>query len=104
MSDKRPHQNKRQQAVVLTPEQQVAAAAEVLARQAAAKEERARIELYGKSLPNMSFRQLRGELHRTIKREYSGKPPSPQAGLSILYGTVLLTVLENTKTRENPWG
>lgn len=71
-------------------------------QQAAADEkaERERIELYGKSVRKMSHRQLRGELHRAVRREYSGKPAEPQAGLNICLASIFLTVLENTKTSE----
>jgi hypothetical protein len=82
----------------LTPEEQ----AKVLAaQQAAAKEaenERERVELYGKSVEKMSHRQLRSELVKTIKREYAGKPPEPQAGMTIAFASILLTVFDNTKT------
>lgn len=100
MSDK-PHKNKKhhlKSAPPLTLEEQAKVLAEVKERQAASKAERERVELYGRSTEKMSHRQLRGELSRTIKREYSGKPPEPQAGLNILLGTVLLSVLDNTKT------
>lgn len=83
-----------------TPEEQ---AKIVAAQQQAAAEEKAereRIELYGKSVRKMSHRQLRGELHRAVRREYSGKPAEPQAGLNICLASIFLTVLDNTKTSE----
>lgn len=101
MSDKKPHLKKK--APALTPEEQAAALATFEKRQAEEKAERERIEIYGKSLSRMPQRQLQGELRRTIRREYAGKPPQPQAGLTIAFATVLATVLKNTKTRENPF-
>jgi regulator of protease activity HflC (stomatin/prohibitin superfamily) len=105
MSDKQNYQKHRaprkpekKAAPVLTPEEQAAVLAARVKAEAEAKAERERIELYGKSLPKLSHRQLQGELRRTIKREYAGKPPQPQAGLTILYATVLSEVLNNTKT------
>lgn len=97
----------------LTPEEKekLLAAQAVAAEEA--KAERERVELYGKSVEKMSHRQLRGELVRAIKREHSGKPPVPQAGLTIAWASVLLAVLDNTKTvmdkhtrpsQINPWG
>jgi hypothetical protein len=97
---KRPPQKK---ALALTPEEQAEIRAASEKRVAEAKAERERVELFGKAVVKMSDRQLRGELSRAVKREYAGKPPQPQAGLTILYSTVLLTVLENTKTPQNPW-
>ena len=106
MSNKPQHKNprlpqKRQQTTpVLTPEEQ----AKVLAAQQKAAEEakaeRERVELYGKSMPKLSHRQLRGELRRAIRREYTGKPPEPQAGMNICLATIFLAVLDNTKTAE----
>lgn len=88
-------------APALTPEEQVAVLAEVKKKQEEAKAERERVELYAKSLPDLSHRQLVGEFKRLIRREYTGKPPAPQAGLTIALGSILLTVLENTQTKEN---
>jgi hypothetical protein len=105
MSEKRcQNQPQKKAAAALTAEQQAAALADVFVRKAEAKAERERVELYGKSLQNRSDRQIRSELKRIIRKEHAGKPPQPQAGLTILYASVLLTVLENTKTRENPSG
>lgn len=101
MSDRKPHKNPRlpqKKAPVLSPEEQ---AAQLAAMQKAAEEreaERQRVELFGKSVEKMSHRQLRGELRRTIRREYSGKPPVPSAGLTICLASILLTVLDNTKS------
>lgn len=93
----------KKKALVLTPEEQ----AQILATQKLAAEEREkerqRIELYGKSLPKLSYRQLRGELKRLIRREHAGKPPEPQAGLTIALGVILSEVLSNTQTPENPF-
>lgn len=94
---------KQKQTATLTPEEREAALAAHVKKQAEEKAERQRLELFGKSVEKMSHRQLRGELVRTIKREHAGKPPIPQAGLTILYSTVLLALLENTQTKENPF-
>jgi hypothetical protein len=99
MSDKKQKRNpKTVSNVPLSPEQEAAALAEKQAREAAAKLERERIQRYEKSLPKMSFRQLRGELRRNARKPNDGSPLT--AGLA----SVLLTVLDNTKTRENPFG
>jgi hypothetical protein len=101
MSDKPRHQKK--PVAQLTPEQ---LAEQKIAREKAAadaKAEAERIQLFGERVEKMTHKQLAGELRRTIRREYAGKPPQPQAGLNILYGSVLLTVLENTQTKENPF-
>jgi len=82
----------------LTPEQQAAVLAQIEKTRADAKAERERIELYGKNVEKMSHRQLRGELTRTIKREHAGRPPAPQAGLTIAFATIFLAVLDNTRT------
>jgi hypothetical protein len=50
----------------------------------------------------MSFRQVRGELKRIIKRDMTKE--GPQAGLGSALAGVLLTVLDNTNTKENPFG
>lgn len=97
----KPH--KKASAQQLTPEQQAAASAAFEKNVADTKAEAERVHLYGAAVEKMSYRQLRGELRRAIKREYAGKPPEPQPGLNILLSTVLLTVLENTQTKENPF-
>src|SRR6266481_7979495 len=106
MSDKPKHKNPKlpqkhrpeKKAAPLTPEEQAKALVERQKAEAEAKAERERIELYGKSMPKLSHRQLRGELRRAIRREYTGKPPEPQAGMNICLATIFLTVLDNTKT------
>lgn len=102
MSDKKPHKNPKRhlqkQAPVLTLEQKAALLAAREKAVADEKAERERVELFGKSVEKMSHRQLRGELKRLIRREYSGKPPVANAGLTIGLGAILLTVLDNTKT------
>jgi len=104
---------KKSKAAPLTAEEQAQIRADLAKRQAEEKAERERIEVYGKSVPKMSHRQLRGELVRAIKREHAGRPPEPIAGLTIAWSTVLLAVLDNTKTvvgkhtrpdQVNPWG
>ena len=110
MNDKKNRQKKPQ--VVLSAEDLVAQQAAREKAQAEQKAERERIDLYGKATNKMSHRQLRSELVKTIRREYAGKPPEPQAGLTIAFATILLTVLDNTKTGEtrlrddqkNPFG
>jgi len=99
MTDKSKRHLKKK-APALTPEEQAKFLADKAAAEAAAKAERERIELYGKALPNLSHRQLRSELVKTVKREYAGRPPQPQAGLTIAFATVLLAVLDNTRTAE----
>jgi hypothetical protein len=102
MSDKKPHKKPLKQAVVLTEE---AKAAILLLRAKALadeKAERERIEFWAKSLPKLTQGQLVKELKRVVRKEYVGK--EPQAGLTIGLGTILLTVLENTNTPENPFG
>lgn len=94
---KHKHKPKPKPVVALTSEQEAAAAAEVLARQAAAKLERERIERYEASLPGMSFRQIRGELRRNAKK------PNDGSLLTAGIAAIMLTVFENTKTKENPF-
>jgi hypothetical protein len=99
-------------ATPLTAEEQAKILADRAQAEADAKAEAERILLYGASVEKMSHNQLRGELQRAIKREYAGKPPEPQPGLTIALSTVLLTVLDNTITAEkklrpdqvNPFG
>jgi hypothetical protein len=95
------HLNKKAEAV--TPEQQAAALAAAEKAKADAKAERERVELWSKSVDKMSFHQVRGELRRLVKREHAGKPPQPQAGLTIAYGTLLGIVMDNTQSKENPF-
>ena len=120
MSDKHSTKNPRgrqAQKIVpkpLTAEEQAAAKAAQEKAAAEAKAERERIELYGKSVQKMSHRQLRRELVKTVRREHfkEGGKRIPVAGLPIMWATVLLTVLDNTKTGEtklrpdqkNPFG
>ncbi len=52
-------------------------------------------EDYRSRVRKMSHRQLRGELRRLAK--------DPAPGLTAIYGIVFGTILENTKTRENPF-
>ena len=69
-------------------------------RAAAAKEEQLRLENYDRSLVKMSHRQLRGELKRAVKKEYAGKPPQAQPGLTIAFATILSAVLDNTRSMD----
>ena len=99
MSDKK-NRNQKQPAQKLTPEEIAAqqAAKEKAAADAAA--ERERVELYGKNVQNMSHRQLRAELTKTIRREHTkdGGKRVPIAGQTIAFATALLAVLDNTCT------
>jgi hypothetical protein len=106
MSDKKPHQQHRHKkpqkmAPVITPEEQAKILAAREKAAAEAKAEAERIELFGKSVEKMSHKQLRAALHKTIKREHAGRPPQPQAGLTIAFATVLLAVLDNTRTADH---
>ena len=92
------HPKSKPAAPALTPEQREAALAAKAVAEAAAKLEQERIQRYENSLPKMSFRQLRGELRRNAKR------PVDTSFLTSGIAAVLLTVLENTKTAENPFG
>ena len=103
MSDKKQYKGKPKAAAPLTVEEQQAAAAAKAKAQAEAKAERERVELFARALPKLSHGQLVKELKKVVKREYAGKPPQPQAGLTIALGTILLTVLENTNSPENPF-
>ena len=85
-------------APVLTPEEQAKALAARQQAETDAKAERERVELYGKSVEKMSHRQLRSELVKTIKRKHAGRPPQPQAGLTIGLASIFLAVLDNTQT------
>ena len=102
MSDKKQNRHQKK-APALTPEEQAKILADREKAAAEAKAEEQHILLYGKTVEKMQFRQLRAELKKTVKREYAGRPPAPQAGINILLGTVLLAVLENTQTKENPF-
>jgi hypothetical protein len=77
----------------LTPEERATALAAKQKARTDAQAEQERVELYRKSLTNASYRQVRGELRRFIRRE--------NAGRNIAWATVLLAVFENTKTEEN---
>jgi len=101
MSDNQ-KRHKKAPIAVLTPEQLEANKAAREQALAEAKAEQERIELYGKSVQTMSHRQLRSELKKTIKREHvkeaGRRRPVPVAGLTIAFGSILLAVLDNTKT------
>jgi hypothetical protein len=85
-------------APALTPEEQAAYLAEQKLAAEEREKERQRVELYGKSVEKMSHRQLSAELRKTIRREHTGKPPQPQAGLTIALASILSIVFDNTKT------
>jgi hypothetical protein len=107
MSDKKPNQ-KRQKTTVpsQTPEQIAAAKAVREQLEAEAKAEQERVELYGKNVRTMSHRQLRSELKKAVKREHAKEAgrrrPVPVAGLTIAFSTILLAVLDNTRTAADP--
>jgi hypothetical protein len=81
---------------ILTPE-------EKQARAEAAALEAKRLATYGGFLQSASHRQLQGELKRTIRAEHFKEPgkksKTPIPGLTILFATILSTVLDNTKTQ-----
>jgi hypothetical protein len=85
-------------AAPLTPEEQAKVIAAREQAEKEANEEQARIRLYSKSVEKMSHRQLRSELVKAIKREHAGRPPEPIPGLTIAIASVMLLVLDNTKT------
>ena len=104
MSDKKPqHRKPFKQAAIPTPEEQAAILAAKQKAAEEAKAERERVELYGKAVEKMSHLQLRRELVKTIRREHfkEGGKRVPVAGQTILLSTVLLAVLDNTKTAED---
>lgn len=74
---------------------------ELLARQKARAKEReedhVRAEAIEKALPKMSFRQVRGALKAQIRK------PSDTSPLTSAIALIMLTVLDNTKSRENPF-
>ena len=89
-------ENKKKEAkIVLTPEQQKALKD---ARAKERKEDLERAVALEKQLPKMSFRQVRGELKRQVRR------PNDTSPLTSAIALTMLTVLENTNTRENPFG
>ena len=95
-----PNRQKKVKLPSLTPEQQATVLAAREKALADAKAERERVELYGKNVEKMSHKQLRGELHRTIKREHfkEGVKRVPIAGEPIMVATILLAVLDSTRT------
>jgi hypothetical protein len=72
----------------------ILAAAQQQAKAEAQKQRAADLKTYGNRVRKMSFRQLRSELRRMVKND---------SGLNAAYAVVSLIVLENTKTRENPF-
>ena len=105
MSDNQ-KRHKKTPIAVLTPEQIAANKAAREQAEAEAKAEQERIELYGKSVQTMSHRQLRSELKKAIKREHvkeaGRRRPVPVAGLTIAFGSILLAVLDSTRTAPDP--
>jgi hypothetical protein len=89
-------ENKKKEAkVVLTPEQQKALKD---ARAKERKEDLERAVALEKQLPKMSFRQVRGALKSQARKPNDGSP------LSSAIATICLTMLDNTKTPQNPKG
>jgi len=72
------------------------------ARAKAREEDRARANVLEAKVGGMSHRQLRGELNRKIKRDKTKEGYMP--GLDLALATVFLTVLDGTKTTQNPSG
>ena len=74
---------------------------ELLARQKARAKEReedkVRALAIEKMLPKMSFRQVRGELKRQIRK------PNDTSPLTSAIAIICLTMLDNTKSVENPF-
>jgi hypothetical protein len=108
-SKRNPNQKRHQRApkpVALTPEQQaeLKAAQEKAAVEAKAAAER--LQNWEKSVEKMSYRQLRAEVTRVIRKERVkvGKDTyEPIAGLTIAFATVFDNVLANTQSKENPF-
>ena len=72
------------------------------ARAKAREEDRARAIVLEAKVGGLSHRQLRGELNRKIRRDKTKEGYNP--GLDLALATVFLTVLEGTKTAQNPKG
>ncbi len=72
-------------------------ATEMAAKQEATKQKQADLKMYDKKVKGMSFRQLRSELRQ------QAKTPRDTCLLTAGIASVMLTVLENTKTHENPF-
>ncbi len=75
----------------------VLAKAQADAKAEVAKQKQTDLKAYDKKVKGMSFRQLRGELQQ------QAKTPRDTSFLTSAIASVMLTVLENTKTRENPF-
>ena len=73
----------------------VLAKAQADAKAEAAKQRAADLKAFGQRVKKMTHRQLAGELRRMTKNG---------PGLNAAEAIVSLIVLENTKTRENPFG
>lgn len=71
------------------------------ARAKARDEEKKVAEALAPRLPKMSHRQLRGEIKRVVREDSHKEGFVP--GLRIAFATCLLTVLDNTQTKENPF-
>src|SRR5260370_39140538 len=75
----------------------VLAKAQADAKIEAAKQKQVDLKAYDKKVKGMSFRQLRGELRQQVKF------PHDTSLLTSAIASIMLTVLENNKTRENPF-
>ena len=74
----------------------VLAKAQVDAKIAVARQKQDELKAYDQRVKKMSFRQLRGELRSQARN------PRDTSPLTSAISLIMLTVLENTQTRENP--
>ncbi|SRR6266480_561897 len=81
-----------------TPEQQAAILKALADAKAAAQVEQDRLLRLEKDLPTMGFRQLQGKLRNYMRAERA------HPGLNIAEAICASITLENTQTKENPFG
>jgi len=88
-----------------SPEEQAKIQAALEAEKKAALAESERVQKWGESLPKMTFRQLNGAIRRFIPRPRKrGEEPKSVAGLiNVAEAICLNIVLNDTKTKENPF-
>jgi hypothetical protein len=84
---------------VLTDEERATIAK---SRKEAVAKDRKVAELLAATLPKLSHRQLRGELKRIDRRNITKEGRDGDLGSGL--AAVLLTILDNTKTKDNPFG
>jgi hypothetical protein len=89
--------HKHKQSKPMTEEEKLALAALVQAKRDAETLRQEKLAQYDKRVIKMSFRQLRGELRRESRK------PSDTSFLTAGIAAVMLTVLTNTQTKENPF-